>query len=164
MKKLFICRHAKSSWDFPELGDRQRPLIKTGIARTKRVIGYLNKKNQSAGLIISSPAVRALDTAKLVAEGIGYPADMIRIEKVIYEGDYENILDLVYGVPDEIESVMIFGHNPHLTMLTNFFTRPEIDNLPTSGIACFSFKTDRWNDIPSCSRETEFIIYPRMLK
>jgi len=94
MKLLYFIRHAKSSWEDPELTDLERPLLKRGVDKTRQMIRYLNKHKVTADLILSSPAVRALETARLVAGGIGYPPDRIRIEKAIYYGPAESILDL----------------------------------------------------------------------
>ncbi len=164
MKTLYFFRHAKSSWEEAGQSDFDRPLLETGIKRTKKVIHYLEKRGITADLIISSPAVRALETAKLVAAGIGYPADKIVIEKKIYDGYYTKILEIIYGTPNEIGSLMIFGHNPTITLLANQFVRPEIEMIPTSGVACITFMTSKWEEISGTDHETEFVLYPKMLK
>lgn len=164
MKTLFLFRHAKSSWEEPGIGDYDRPLLETGIRKTKKVIDYFNKNDITVDLIISSPAVRALETAKMVANGIGYPMEKIRQEKTIYEGHYAKILEIIYGTPNEIRSLMLFGHNPTITLLANQFLRPEIEMLPTSGVACISFKTDKWEEIAGIHPEKEFVIAPKFLK
>jgi phosphohistidine phosphatase len=164
MKTIYIFRHAKSSWEFTELSDAERPLIATGVERTKKVIKFLRKREVKPQLFISSPAFRAYETARLVAEGLGYPLLDIQVDTKVYERDYEYLLTVIYGLKDELESVIIFGHNPAMTMLTNLFARPEIDNLPTSGVSCFTFETDKWEEISSAEPVTEFIVFPKMLK
>lgn len=164
MKKLYLMRHAKSSWEEPGVPDFSRPLVSKGVRKTGRIIGYLTDHGVTADLILSSPAVRALETARLVAAGIGYPAGRIRTERVIYGGNAEHILDLIFTVPDEVESLILFGHNPVITDLANFFLRPGIDDMPTSCMVGLSFEAKSWTEIPSASSATDFIIYPKILK
>lgn len=164
MKTLYLVRHAKSSWDDPVLKDFERPLMETGIKKTRQIIKFLNDKKVSVDLIISSPAVRALETARLIAGGIGYPVENIKIEPAIYEGSADDFLDVICTTPDEINSLMIFGHNPMITYVANLFLDKVIDLLPTSGIAATFFKTDQWNKISEIRPQKEYVVYPKMLK
>lgn len=164
MKTLYLVRHAKSSWEVSGISDAERPLIPKGIKKTGKVIDFLNKRGTLAGLIISSPAVRALETAKLVAAGIGYPPERIRIEQGIYDSTVTRMLDLVYAVSNDIESLMIVGHNPTITEVANVFLRPGIEIMPTSAIVCLSFDTDAWEEIPGSAVVDEFFVYPKILR
>jgi phosphohistidine phosphatase len=164
MKRLYLIRHAKSSWDEPGLPDIDRPVIENGVRKTKRIISFLNEQKITADLIVSSPAERAYQTAVMVAEGIGYPVEKIKVERKVYEDYYDRILDLIYATPDEVGSLMIFGHNPTITHLANLFLHPGIELLPTTGVVCISFNTDEWEKIPSVEPKSEFVITPKMLK
>jgi phosphohistidine phosphatase len=114
--------------------------------------------------MLSSPALRAFETAKIVAEGLNYPAGKIRTERKIYDTYYDRILDLIYGTSNDLNSLMIFGHNPTITNLANLFLHPGIEAMPTSCIVCLSFNTLKWEDLPSVEALQEFVIYPKMLK
>ena len=114
--------------------------------------------------MISSPAVRAYDTAKLMAAGLYYPVNKIKIDRKIYDGYYDRILDVIYGTSNDVNSLMIFGHNPTITNLANLFLHPGIEDMPTSCVVCLSFKTDKWEDIPSTEATQEFVVFPKMLK
>jgi phosphohistidine phosphatase len=164
MKTLYLIRHAKSSWEEPGVKDIDRPLMEKGIEKTQRVIDYFNQNNISTDLMISSPAVRAYATAKLIAKGIGYPVKNIKQETMIYEGYYDKILDVIYATPGEVNSLMIFGHNPTITHLANLFLDPGIDMLPTTGVVAISFDTDKWQKIHGTEPRKEFVIFPKMLK
>jgi phosphohistidine phosphatase len=163
MKKLYLVRHAKSSWEEPGGSDMDRPLLEKGIKRTMKVIRFLKERAVMIDLMISSPAVRALQTAILVAKGIGYPEDKIRVERKIYDGYYDRILDLIYATANEVNSLMIFGHNPTITHLANLFLHPGVELLPTTGTICISFDTEKWESIPSVEPVNEFIVFPKML-
>jgi len=163
MKKLYLVRHAKSSWEEPEGSDMDRPLLEKGIKRTMKVIRFLKERAVKIDLMISSPAIRAFQTAVLVAKGIGYQEDKIRVERKIYDGYYDRILDLIYATSNEVNSLMIFGHNPTITHLANLFLHPGVDLLPTTGTICISFDTEKWESIPSIDPVSEFIVFPKML-
>ena len=164
MKTLLIVRHAKSSWDFPELPDYERPLIETGIARTRKVIHYLQEKEIKPELIICSYAVRAKATALLIAEGLNYPVDKISIEEKIYSGNEDDVFDLIFGVPNTIEQLLIVGHNPTFTNMANNFLENPLEWLPTSGVVCIEFKTDKWENIFKAKKTTKFVISPKMVR
>jgi phosphohistidine phosphatase len=164
MKKLFLVRHAKSSWEEPGVSDIDRPLIPKGIRKTGLVIEYLKKQGVEIDLMVSSPAVRAHETAKIMAVGLDYPVNKIRIERKIYDGYYDRIIDIIYGTPNEVVNLMIFGHNPTMTNLANLFLHPGIDNMPTSCVVCISFNTEKWEEIPNSESNCEFVAFPKMLK
>lgn len=164
MKTIYIVRHAKSSWDNPSLTDHDRPLADTGIAKTKLIVEYLLKKNVRPELMISSSAVRARETAKLMAAGLGYPVDKIRIEDKLYHASPDSIADEMYALADNINSVMIFGHNPTLTYFVNQYLEPSIENLPTSGVVAIEFNTEMWNQIASSKNFIRFTIFPKMIR
>ena len=164
MKTLLIVRHAKSSWDFPELPDYDRPLIETGIARTRMVIGYLIEKGIKPDLIICSHAVRAKETALLIAEGLHYPKDKIKVEEKIYSGNEDDVFDLIFGVPDTLEQLLIVGHNPTFTNIANNFLENQLEWLPTSGVVCIEFKTDKWENIHKAKKTTKFVISPKTIR
>jgi phosphohistidine phosphatase len=163
MKTLYLVRHAKSSWSHPGLTDFNRPLIDTGIKRSRKIIRYLNEKNVSVDLIITSPAVRTLETAKLIASGIDYPIENINQEHVLYEAGLDDFLNVIYDAPDEINSLMVVGHNFTITHVANFFLGPEIEMLPTSGLVAISFDTEHWKEISTVKPEQLFVIFPKKL-
>ncbi len=164
MKTLYLMRHAKASWEEPGVTDINRPLVPKGVKKTGLVVDFLLKHGATVDLYISSPAVRAYETAKIVAAGLNFPVNKIKTDRKIYDGYYDRILDLIYGTPDEVESLMIFGHNPTITQLANLFLHPGIDNMSTSCVVCLSFDTATWAEIPAAEAKQEFIVYPKMLK
>ena len=143
--------------------DFHRPLLAKGIQKAKKTAKYLNDSNTKVDKIMSSPAIRALETARLIAAGIGFPKEKILIEPKIYEGSINKILELIYTTEDEFNSLMIFGHNPTITHLANLFLDPGIEFMPTMGIACVSFNTDKWSAIPLAETKNEYILFPKSL-
>jgi len=164
MKTVYIVRHAKSSWEHPHLSDHDRPLLNKGKNRTKLIGQYLVRNKISVDQIISSSAVRAYETGKIIAKSIGYPVDDIQIERGIYHTDVERLVDSLYGLSNNIQSVMFFGHNPTFTYFANEWLDEKIDWLPTSALAGISFDTDNWNKLARAKHKTEIYVTPRMLK
>ncbi len=147
MKKLYICRHAKSSWKFQEMSDFDRPLNKRGTKDAPFMGKLLAKRNIKPDIILSSPAKRAITTARTVATEIGYPAKKIKEETHIYDARLGYLIDLVQTLPDEANEVMIFGHNPGVTALNNVISKEYIDNIPTSGMVELEFDFNKWCEI-----------------
>jgi phosphohistidine phosphatase len=164
MKTVYIVRHAKSSWEESGLADHDRPLVAAGRKKTKLVIDYLKKKKVLPDLILSSSAERAKNTAFLIASGLEYPIEEVVLDKKLYHASPEDILAELYGQPDSISSVMIFGHNPTLTYFVNQFMETPIINLPTSGVVAFEFATEKWTEINRVNYRTLFTVFPKMLK
>lgn len=163
MKYLFLVRHAKSSWESDGLPDDQRPLMPKGIRKTESMVDFLVRRKTKIDLIISSPAVRALETAKIFAKGLEYPAGKIRMERKIYDGMYDRILDVIYATGNETDNLMIVGHNPTITGTANLFLHPGIEEMPTSAVVCLSFDTGNWENISMVEAKKEFILFPKML-
>jgi len=164
MKTLHVVRHAKSSWDDPKLSDHDRPLMQKGIVKTNKIIPFLRQNIKCPDLLLSSTAVRAKATADMIAEGFHYPLDKIITSNALYHADAREVYDELYGISNDIHSVMIFGHNPGLTYFVNQFLRPTIENLPTSGVVSIEFITDKWEEISHAKFHVNFVMFPKMLK
>ncbi len=166
MKTLYIVRHAKSSWDDFSISDHDRKLLSVGKNRTRKIAGWLKEQHIFPDKIISSSAVRAFDTACLLAEGIGYPKEKIGKERAIYGADSEDVIKMLYTLPDTVEKVMVVGHNPGFTDLVNSFMDAynQITNFPTSAVAAVSLETESWQEIDLAKHRILFLITPKMVK
>jgi len=164
MKTLYIIRHGKSAWNMPGLDDSERPLLPKGISRTRQVVRHLVQAQAKPDLILSSHAVRAFETAKIIAHGVGYPEEKIIVSNKIYFGDAEGIFELFYDLSEDIHSLMLVGHNPTLTDMANEFLTQKIDNLPTSGAVCVEFNTDSWESFFLSPSQVKFVLIPKQLK
>jgi phosphohistidine phosphatase len=161
MKTLTIVRHAKSSWNNPNLSDRERPLNRRG----ERDAPIMARRVADAGIrpsqIISSPALRAWTTAKIFAKELGYPAEFLQREDGLYLASLDNLLDVVATQDANFNHLMIFGHNPGLTDFVNYVAPGLTDNLPTTGVVAVGIDRDDWMlfDRP----ETELVLhdYPK---
>ena len=166
MKILYIVRHAKSSWDDLSLSDHDRGLLPMGEKRTGKIAEWLKSKGIVPDKIISSTAVRAYETARILARGINYPEGKIEKQYTLYNSDPEDVLQVLYGLSDEVKTVMVVGHNPAFTDLANLFLKgdEQLYNLPTSAVVAIKFNTNHWNEIDLAKHKVEFLITPKMLK
>lgn len=145
MKTLSIVRHAKSSWDFPNLSDRDRPLNMRGN-RDAPIMGKRFKEAMGTPeLLISSPAVRAWDTAHIFAREIDFPMDEVVPELRLYHASVPEIIGVIAELGGNFDHLMIFGHNPGLTDLVNHFSPGLTDNLPTAGVVSLEFQIEQWD-------------------
>lgn len=164
MKTVYVVRHAKSSWEEYGLSDHDRPLLPIGEKKTRRIVKFLKENDITPELLKSSSAVRAFETANIIADGLGYPLDKIVKESNLYHASSDSIFDELFVLPDTINSVMIFGHNPTFTYFVNKFLSSPIDNLPTSGVVSITFETDKWEKIGMVDFKVNFVVTPKMLK
>lgn len=151
MKVVTLVRHAKSSWKDRTLPDHLRPLNKRGKRDAPMMGERLAERGVEVDQMISSPATRAKTTAEAVAEEIGYPWEEIVVDERLYHGEVFELLQVIQGLEDYVHHVMLFGHNPGLTELTNYLSPYYIDNVPTCGVVELRYDTDTW----ACPGEVE---------
>lgn len=163
MKTLYLVRHAKSSWEDLAKEDHERDLLPKGEKRTRRIVTYLRKQQVAPDLIVSSHALRAYATACILAEGLGYSREEILIDSQLYFSGAQAIENVVYGLPDNRNHVMLVGHNPDMTRFANVFLDEKVDYMPTSAVVCIRFMTDKWENIMMAAREIPFVVFPKDL-
>lgn len=161
MKTIYLARHAKSYWKDQSIPDFDRPLNSRGKRDAPFMGKILKEKMIKPDLIISSPAKRTKKTAIAIAEKIGYPEKDIIYNEELYEANSNTILKLIKKIDENFESVMIFGHNPGLTMLNNQISDFYIDNIPTCGIVVLNIE-DKWNSIGKNTCKHLFFEYPKL--
>ena len=111
MKRLYLLRHAKSSWDDPTLADHDRPLAPRGRRAAKVIAEHLGREGIAPELVLCSPSRRTRQTLTRIAPGLGKSAD-VQIKPELYAASAADLLEVLHEVPDEVESVMLIGHNP----------------------------------------------------
>ena len=162
MKHLTLVRHAKSSWRFSNLVDHDRPLNGRGERDAPEMGRRLAARNGTPDLVLSSPALRALTTAQVITEVIGYAAEKIVVDVRIYEADVAGLLSVLTETDDEIGHVMVFGHNPAMTGMVNRLSSTWLDNLPTCGVATFRFEMHSWERLGDSVAVQVDIDYPKL--
>ena len=161
MKTLFLVRHAKSSWENRNITDFERGLNDRGKRDAPFMAGILKKEKIKIDLILSSPAVRAFKTAKIFAKELEIKENEIVTDENIYKADRKDLLKVLISTGDSVNNLVLFGHNPGLTYLSNYLCDYEIDNIPTCGIVCMQLDFDFWKYLGSKSCNFIFFEYPK---
>ena len=160
-KEILLVRHAKSSWDDPYLDDHDRPLNARGLRNApemgKRLQGYGIRPR----VWISSTALRAITTAEIIAEQVGFPQDQIQRTKDLYHASATELQEIISELDDQIDSVVFFGHNPGVTSLVaNLYGLP-IDNVPTCGVVHLQFNENTWSAVSSAPPARAYFDFPK---
>lgn len=149
MKTLFLVRHAKAEASRePELQDSERSLAKRGKKAAQKLAKNLRKNSPAPQLIISSPAKRALQTARILAAEFDYPPEAIVLNETLYQqpekGGEAALLEMVRALDNRYQSVMVVGHDPSLSKFARFLYRDFAENLPAGAVAEFEFPVRSW--------------------
>lgn len=142
MKTLLLLRHAKSSWDNAQLTDHDRPLNERGKTDAPRIGKVIRDQKLVPDLILSSTAERALETAEAVAFACNYDRELV-LSRELYHAPPQQYVQLLVGLGDELERVMVVGHNPGIEELVVWFTGSYVP-MPTATLVQINLPIERW--------------------
>jgi len=145
MKDLLMIRHSKT--EMMADSDMKRELTEQGMADAVTLGKMFHESGIKADIFVSSPAVRAKKTAKLIARGLNYPENSIISEELLYYAHPEEIVSFVRHFDKNIDSLIIVGHNPIILEAINILGNKRVARLKTSHAVKFQFDTDSWEDI-----------------
>ena len=160
-KTLLLIRHAKSDWGDLMLSDFERPLNHRGEINAPEMAKRLAKRELFPQQFISSPALRAITTAKYFAKELHINSADIIQEKDIYDALTNSLLEVVNNLDESSNFTALFGHNPGITELINYLSNQEISHLPTCGMALIKFPFDQWKMVSSGTGELVFFDFPK---
>lgn len=170
MKTLLLLRHAKSSWDDSDLDDFDRPLASRGAQAAPRIGRYMAKKLGAPGLALVSAAVRTQQTWELVA-GAFDPVPATKRLRGPYLATPSRLLATIRRVPDEVERLLLLGHNPGLETLAGQLCgsgkrrarETMAKKFPTGALAELRFDIDHWADVAAGTGELCHFVRPKDL-
>jgi len=145
MKTLLLMRHAKSSWKHSEMPDHERPLNKRGNKDAPLMGDLIKDKELVPQKILCSTAVRATETARLVESKSGFSGETVFLDSY-YLAEPNAYLEGLQTLPDEIERVMVIGHNPGLEGLLQILSG-QIVSLSTGAVAHLVLPVNHWNEL-----------------
>lgn len=161
MKTLYYIRHAKSSWEDASLADLDRPLNKRGLRDAPFMATRLFAERVYPDLILASPSVRTLTTARSFAEKLDYDPDKIKIDPRIYEAYPKDIYLIIHEWSNDLNTVLLFGHNPTITEFINLHSKKYIPNVPTCGICKLELRSEYWKDFSASKAVLTDFKYPK---
>ena len=145
-KRLYIIRHAKSSWAEAGMKDIDRPLNGRGKENAPDMGKHLKANFDVPNFVVSSPAKRAMQTARRICDQIDYPKNEIQQVKEIYEAAPDTLLEIINSLPNDKDIVYLFGHNPGMSMITSYLTDDYL-TFKTCCIAVVDFEVNDWNAV-----------------
>lgn len=161
MKRLWLLRHAKSSWDEPGLADHDRPLAPRGRKAAKRMRAWADEHDVRPDLVLCSTAVRARATLELVVDGLGDPA--IEFEDGLYHAWETDLLSRLQAVPADVGGLLMVGHNPGFENLVALLAPPGVDAFATGALAELRLQAEDWNAVVEGCAEIVQLVLPRQL-
>ena len=159
MKRLYLIRHAKSSWKDLSLDDFERPLNKRGKRDAPFMSELLKEKNIHPDIIFTSPALRAKSTAEIIAQKLNV-LEKIRFDAKIYEAGSSTLESIITNIDDRYNTLFLVGHNPGLNMLAEYYVEFE-RNIPTCAVLEIGFETSNWRDISATNATLLSFEYPK---
>ena len=161
MKKLILVRHAKAESPEYEISDFERGLKQRGIDDAHHIAAKLYNLGHRPDHIVSSPALRALETAEIYAEELNYPNNKIQYVNFLYDPyTTTEFLRLLHSLDDHHHSVIVVGHNPTIAntafnLLKNFY-----GEVPTCTTIIMEFDVPSWKDVKVKTGEMSFYECP----
>jgi len=161
MKILYLLRHAKSSWE-EGVDDHKRSLKNRGKNDAELVSKYVAIKVKAPQKIYSSDANRAQTTARYFKESFGVSDKDCILKPSLYDFEGSKVMEVIKNVANNLDCVMIVGHNHALTSIVNMLGDAVINNLPTCGFVELQFEVDSWEFANFGHTSTQ--VFPRDLK
>ncbi len=162
MKSILLFRHGEADSGFNYNSDHERPLTLLGISEAEKVGTYLANINKIPDLVISSSANRANTTANKAIKAGKWKCDKI-IEKGIYGGGPDYLLNLAKSQNDKYNFIAFVGHEPNFSIFIEKAASMNYVSFPTAAAACISFDIDTWNHIEFGFGELDFLTTPKEL-
>jgi phosphohistidine phosphatase len=163
MKQLLLVRHGKSEWGNAHLADFDRPLNPRGHRNAPEMAARLLQKDLVPQLIVSSPALRAITTARHFSQAWKKSVEQIKEEVSIYEANVKTLLKLINNFNNKYDYIAVFGHNPGFTDLANYLSDANIYNIPTCGTVLIDFPFDDWEQVSHHTGRLLQFDYPKSL-
>jgi len=161
MKTICLVRHAKSNWADAQTGDFDRSLNSRGEHTASLMAAMLKAMGVEPDLVISSPANRAITTAEIFSEIYYYPKELIVKRMEIYEGRAEQMLDIIKGLPETVNTALIFGHNPTITEFANLLSDSHLESMETCGMVRINLELSGWDEAAYGKGKKVWYEYPK---
>ena len=163
MKKLVLIRHAKSDWSIPGIKDIDRPLNERGYLDAHKIGAQLREKTSGKKLFISSPAIRAISTALIIAREINYLQENISIHSELYGAEVNVYEEIIFSLDNTFDTIFIFGHNPTISQVISQFTGVTFVEVPTCSVSVINFETKHWNEATKSKFTLSMQLFPKLL-
>ncbi len=162
MKSLLFVRHAKSSWQSPGTQDFDRPLNERGHRDAPVMAKRLLDKDVSIDLFVSSPALRAITTARYFHDAFKAKKSQLIEVPELYHVSVATFYKVIEKLDDAINTAALFSHNPGITYTVNSFAVAKVDDMPTCGVFGIYVDIDSWKDFEKAAKTFWLFDYPKL--
>jgi len=165
MKRIILVRHATAVAHAPDSDDFSRRLRKRGRREAAAMVAwYRDSVGDPPDRMVSSPADRAIETARIFAKGLGYPAGKIVRDKTIYEStDMSDFMEIIKALDDKDASVMLFGHDPAFSDFAHYLVNGFEGVLTKCSVFGIGVNRRHWRTVRSGDGELAFFEHPEGL-
>jgi len=159
---VILVRHSHAETQAPEITDFERSLTTKGKRNSRLMADVLKSKLKDPGVMITSPAFRAYETALIFSEAYGLDSDKVRLCRDLYSGIREDsIISFFRSQSDDYDTIMLFGHNSLISDMARTLSSDSAEDLPKTGIAGISFKTDKWDALEPGTGTIDYLLKPK---
>jgi len=163
-KTLYLVRHAKAEDRTAFLSDHDRELVPAGIMASAQIGRHLAGQGVKPDCLVSSTAIRAKDTAKVVGEQLGIDAEAIVLDEAMFGGGPKAYLAAVNRSSEECQSLMLFGHNPDISYFAEYLTHADVGSMDKGAVITIEFDDLRWAEVSGRTGRLVSQVSPKQLK
>jgi phosphohistidine phosphatase len=164
MKKLIFIRHGKAEDQVAEISDFERSLTTRGKNQSRLMAQLLASKEKDLGLVITSPAFRAIETAMIFGKEFNINPDNIKISSDLYFMlEPDAFISFFSSQSDKTDTITLFGHNPLISEMPAFFAAEKTEGLPKSGVVCLLFEAVSWSSLKKSGGKIKYFLTPKLL-
>lgn len=145
------------------MNDFERPLNKRGQRDAPLMGRYLADRGELFDLLMVSPATRARMTAEAIAEQLAIDRERLAFNEYIYQATVSELVALLQAIADDLQNVLLVGHNPGMTDLANFLVDGRLKNIPTCGVFGVELQVQSWKQLDRASAQLLFYDYPKRI-
>jgi phosphohistidine phosphatase len=165
MKTIIMVRHATAESTGTDKDDFERSLIKKGRKEADTMVAWFMQQGEVPDLLLSSPANRAIETARIFAKGMAYPKKKIMLNESLYSSlDPSEFLKILQSLVDKHDSVMVFGHDPSFSDFAKYMVEGFTDDLPKCGVFAFNVNRKKWRTMKAGDGACVYFEHPRGIR
>lgn len=160
-KNLYLLRHAEAENLTPGSMDQQRGLTEFGIWQAEAIGKRMSELAMLPDLILTSTAQRTLQTTEILVATMGLDEDIVLREPRLYNATTRMLMDVIQGIFDEYQSILLVGHNPTISQMVAYLSQHQINIMPTCGMVHISLNVENWRFVTLGSGNFELFEYPQ---
>ena len=162
MKRVTLFRHGKSDWYADFSTDFDRPLAQRGIKAARRMGRWLAVTEGSPNFCTVSAAVRTRQTYELASKSGDWNAP-VKLTRDLYEATEEDYLEALRMTPEDVDHVVLIGHEPTCSGTVAMLVGGTSVRFPTGAMAHLELHVNVWDEVARRTASMLWFMPPRNL-